>query len=163
VSAPLRIDAATEGDVPTILEFIGELAAYEKLRHEVVATEDDLHRTLFGPRRYAEVLIARLDGKAVGFALFFHNYSTFLGRPGIYLEDLFVRPAARGEGVGLALLRRLAQVALERECGRVEWWVLDWNERAIGFYERLGAVAMDDWKVFRLSGTALESLAKDPA
>jgi len=155
----LEIATARESDVPTILAFIRELAAFEKLSHEVVAGEDDLRRTLFGPRPYAEVLIARLGGDPVGFALFFHNYSTFLGKPGLYLEDLFVSPAARGRGVGRALLARLARLAVERECGRLEWWVLDWKDDAIGFYRRLGAEPMDEWTVFRLAGAPLRELA----
>jgi len=154
-----RIEAATEGDAPLVLRFIRQLADYERLSHEVVATEADLRQTLFGPRPYAEVLIARLGSEPVGFALFFHSYSTFLGRQGIHLEDLFVVPEARGEGVGRALLERLAAVAVERGCGRLEWAVLDWNEPAIGFYRSLGAVAMDEWTTFRLTGEALERVA----
>ena len=155
----LDIRTATQGDVPQILEFIRALAEYEKLAHKVVATEELLHRTLFGPRPYAEVLLAEDDGKPVGFALFFHNYSTFLARPGIYLEDLFVIPEARGRGYGKALLARLARLAIERECGRVEWAVLDWNAPSIAFYESLGAQMLTDWKIFRLTGEALEELA----
>ena len=118
-----------------------------------------LRRNLFGERRYAEVLIGEEDGEPVGFALFFHNFSTFLGKPGIYLEDLFVKPDHRGGGYGKALLQRLAQLAVERDCGRLEWAVLDWNEPAIGFYRKLGAVPMEDWTIFRLSGAALHDLA----
>jgi GNAT superfamily N-acetyltransferase len=150
---------ATEQDVPLILYFIRELAVYEKLAHKVVANEELLRKTLFGPRRYAEVLIAEDEGTPVGFALFFHNYSTFLARPGIYLEDLFVKPEARGKGYGKALLAKLAAIAKERECGRVEWAVLDWNEPSIHFYKSLGAVPLDDWITFRLTGEALERLA----
>ena len=150
---------ASEGDVPLILSFIRELAAYESLSHEVVATEEDLRANLFGEHRYAEVLIAEHDGAPAGFALFFHNFSTFLGRPGIYLEDLYVKPEFRGSGIGRKLLGRLARLAKERDCGRLEWWVLDWNEPSIGFYEKLGAVPMEDWTVYRVSGTALEDLA----
>jgi GNAT superfamily N-acetyltransferase len=150
---------ATEPDVPTILAFIKGLAEYESLTHEVQATEAQLRGSLFGARPYAEVLIGEHEGRAVGFALFFHNYSTFLGRPGIYLEDLFVLPELRGRGFGKALLARLAALAVERECGRLEWAVLDWNAPAIGFYTKLGAVPMDEWTVFRLTGEALVALA----
>ena len=144
----------------TIHAFIVELAEYEKLAGEVVASVDDLRRSLFGRRRYAEVLIARVDGEPSGFALFYHSFSTFLGRPGLYLEDLYVQPAARGTGLGRALLARLARLALERRCGRLEWSVLDWNEPAIGFYARLGATAMDDWTVYRLTADPLRALAE---
>ena len=156
----MKIRNASEEDVALILRFIRDLAVYEKLEHKVVATEERVRETLFGERRYAEVLIAEDEGEALGFALFFHNYSTFLARPGIYLEDLFVRPEGRGRGVGRALLSRLAAIAIERNCGRLEWAVLDWNESAIGFYRKLGAVPMDDWRIFRLTGEALENLAK---
>ncbi|HUP49945.1 MAG TPA: GNAT family N-acetyltransferase [Thermoanaerobaculia bacterium] len=155
----LHIRAAAEADVPLILSFIRDLARYEKLEESVVTTEERLRDSLFGERPYAEVLIGEESGQPVAFALFFHNYSTFLGRPGLYLEDLFVKPEARGRGHGRAMLARLARVARERNCGRMEWWVLDWNEPAIAFYRRLGAVPMDDWTVFRLSGEALEKLA----
>ena len=155
----VAIAPAMEADVPLLLRFIRDLAVYEKLAHEVVATEEGLRRTLFGERRYAEVLLARLDGMPVGFALFFHNYSTFLGKPGLYLEDLFVEPAQRGKGVGRALLQHLAAIAVERDCGRVEWAVLDWNAPAVAFYKALGAVAMHDWTVFRLEGAALRRMA----
>jgi len=157
----VNIRAADRSDAPLILAFIRELAAYEKLAKDVVATEDTLAATLFGPHPAAEVLIAELDGEAVGFALFFPNYSTFLGKAGIYLEDLFVRPSARGRGVGRALLSRLAAIATERGCGRLEWAVLDWNESAIGFYEKLGAEPQSDWTTYRLTGEALSSLADD--
>ncbi len=150
---------ASEEDVPLILSFIRELAEYEKLSHEVVATEEELRESLFGERRYAEVLIAEHDGSPAGFALFFHNFSTFLGKPGIYLEDLYVKPAFRGAGVGKKLLVHLARLAKRRGCGRLEWWVLDWNEPSIGFYESLDATAMEDWTVYRLAGKALEDLA----
>ena len=156
----LEILPATEADVPLILTFIRELAEYEKLAHEVVATEDLLRRYLFGERRFAEVLLARATGEAVGFALFFHNFSTFLAQPGIYLEDLFVVPEQRGRGIGRALLERLAQIAIERGCGRLEWAVLDWNREAIGFYERLGATPNSDWTVYRLTGESLLGLAR---
>jgi GNAT superfamily N-acetyltransferase len=152
---------AAAADVPLILRFIRGLAEYEKLPHEVTATEDLLRETLFGSRQVAEVLIGEFHGQAVGFALFFHNYSTFLGRPGIYLEDLFVTPAMRGRGFGRALLVYLARLATERKCGRVEWSVLDWNEPSIRFYKKLGAVAMDDWTIFRLTGQALAQLAAE--
>jgi GNAT superfamily N-acetyltransferase len=155
----LEIVAAGEDDLPVILELITELAVYEKLAHQVVASEADLRRYLFGERRFAEVLLARDGGATRGFALFFHNFSTFLGRPGIYLEDLFVRPEARGHGVGRALLTRLAALAVERGCGRLEWSVLDWNEPAIGFYERMGARVMDEWRMCRLTGEALARVA----
>ena len=155
----IRFRSATSDDVPLVLRFIRALAEYERLPHEVVATEKGLRATLFGPRPYAEVLFAMVEEKEAGFALFFHNYSTFLGRPGLYLEDLFVLPESRGQGVGKALLGRLAQIALDRDCGRFEWWVLDWNEPAKEFYRRQGAVPMDEWTVFRVAGDALGSLA----
>jgi GNAT superfamily N-acetyltransferase len=155
----LRIVPATENDAPLILALIRELADYEKLLPEVTATEEVLRASLFGERRAAEVWLAYEDEAAVGYALFFHNFSTFLGRPGLYLEDLFVRPAWRGRGYGRALLARLAQIALERGCGRMEWSVLDWNAPAIEFYKRLGATSMDEWKTFRLTGAALSDLA----
>ena len=158
---PLTIRDATRDDVPLVLEFIRGLAEYERLAHEVVATEELLHRTLFGERRVAEVILAFEDERAVGFALFFHSYSTFLARPGIYLEDLFVRPEARGRGVGRALLSRLAAIARERECGRLEWAVLDWNEDAIRFYRSLGARPLDEWTVFRVTGDELHRLADE--
>ena len=156
-----RISPATASDVPVILEFIRQLAEYEKLSHAVEATEEHLRRTLFGDHPYAEVLIAFWDELPVGFALFFHNYSTFLARPGIYLEDLFVNESARGRGVGKALLTRLAEVAITRGCGRVEWSVLDWNAPAIEFYQRMGASAMDEWTTFRLTGESLRGYAED--
>ncbi|MGQ0835794.1 MAG: GNAT family N-acetyltransferase [Gammaproteobacteria bacterium] len=157
---PITIRPAEERDCALILSFIRDLAEYERLSHEVVATEEKLHRTLFGERRFAESIIANLDGEPVGFALFFHNYSTFLGQPGIYLEDLYVRPAARGRGVGEKLLAHLARLAIDRGCGRLEWWVLDWNEAALAFYRKLGAVPMDEWTVQRVTGSALEALAR---
>ncbi len=150
---------AHEDDVPVILSFIRELAEYERLLHEVIATEDTLRESLFGPRRYAEVVLGVYDGHPVGFALFFHNYSTFLGKPGIYLEDLYVKPEMRGNGIGKALLAYVARIAVERDCGRLEWSVLDWNEPAINFYKSLGAVQMDEWTVHRVTGEALENLA----
>jgi GNAT superfamily N-acetyltransferase len=156
--AETRIREAAEEDVPLILSLIRELAEYERLSDEVVATEDGLRGSLFGERRYAEVLIAEHDGAPAGFALFFHNFSTFLGKPGIYLEDLYVRPEFRGSGIGRQLLVKLAHLASERGCGRLEWSVLDWNEPSIGFYMQLGAVAMDDWTIYRVSGHALRKL-----
>jgi GNAT superfamily N-acetyltransferase len=155
----LSIVSATEQDVPIILDMIRELAEYEKLLDICVATEDQLRRTLFGERPAAEVLIARLEGAPVGFALFFPNYSTFLAQPGIFLEDLYVKPHARGKGAGLALLSELARIAVARGCGRVEWLVLDWNEPSIQFYRKLGAVPMDDWTTFRLTKEPLLNLA----
>jgi len=145
------IRAATEGDVPLILQFIRDLAEYERLSDKVIATEERLRASLFGSPRFAEVIIAEEDAVPVGFALFFHNYSTFLAQPGIYLEDLFVKPEARGRGYGKALLMHLAQLARERGCGRVEWAVLNWNQPSIDFYKALGAVPMDEWTVFRLT------------
>ncbi len=159
MSTSVEIRNATIEDVPLILEFIKGLAEYEKLAHEVTATEEILRKTLFGSRPAAEVVICHCEGAPAGFALFFHNYSTFLGKPGIYLEDLFVKPEFRGKGLGRALLIYLARLAVERDCGRFEWSVLDWNEPAIGFYKSLGAVPKDDWTIFRVSGDALTQLA----
>jgi GNAT superfamily N-acetyltransferase len=159
VTASPTIRAAVRSDIPLILAFIRELAAYEKLADEVVATEEGLAATLFGSEPRAEVLIADVDGAASGFALFFHNYSTFLGQAGIYLEDLFVRPEHRGRGVGRALLAHLAALATQRGCGRLEWAVLDWNVDALGFYRRIGATPMSDWTTYRLAGEALARLA----
>jgi GNAT superfamily N-acetyltransferase len=156
----VQIRFGEPADVPVIAELIRGLARYEKLEHEVTMTEQLLAENLFGPRRYAETLLAEEAGTPVGFALFFHNFSTFLARPGIYLEDLFVVPELRGGGVGRALLARLAQIAVERGCGRLEWSVLDWNRDAIGFYERLGARPNSDWTVYRLTGEPLRSLAR---
>ena len=155
----LRIEPATEGDAALILRFIRGLAAYENLLDACVATEEALHRTLFGERPAAEVLLAFWNNEPAGFALYFSSYSTFLAKPGIYLEDLFVEPEVRGHGIGTALLARLARVAVERNCGRLEWSVLDWNEPSIGFYRSLGAVAMDEWTGYRLTDAALERLA----
>jgi GNAT superfamily N-acetyltransferase len=146
-------------DVPLIAELIRGLASYEKLEHEVTMTEEKLTAHLFGERRYAETLIAEDGGQPVGFALFFHSFSTFLAQPGLYLEDLFVVPARRGAGIGRALLERLAQVAVDRGCGRLEWAVLDWNKDAIRFYERLGAKPNSEWTVYRLTGEPLHALA----
>jgi GNAT superfamily N-acetyltransferase len=155
----LQISPATEADVPIILEMIRGLAEYEKLLHMVTATEDQLRLTLFGERPAAEVILARVQGEPVGFALFFPNYSTFLAQPGIYLEDLYVKPHARGKGSGLALFVELARIAVARGCGRIEWAVLDWNEPSIQFYKKLGAVPMDDWTTFRLTSEPLTRLA----
>jgi len=146
--------------VPVIADLIRGLARYEKLEDQVEMTEELLATALFGERPYAEVVLAEEDGLAVGFALFFHNFSTFLGRPGIYLEDLFVLPEFRGRGIGRTLLAHLARLAVERGCGRLEWAVLDWNRDAIGFYERLGARPLSEWTVYRLTGEALTDLAR---
>ena len=154
------IRKAEKADVPVILYFIEKLAEYEKLSHEVVATEADLELYLFGDQKHAEVLIGYEEEKPVGFALFFHNFSTFLGKPGIYLEDLFVLESHRGLGYGTRLLSSLASLALERECGRLEWAVLDWNEPSIKFYESLGAQLMKEWLINRMDGTNLEKLAE---
>lgn len=154
----LSIRPATPADLPLIAELIRELADYEKLAHEVRFDEAVLAAKLFGARPYAEVVIGELSGIPQGFALFFHNFSTFEGRPGIYLEDLFVRPSARGSGLGKALLSHLAALAVERDCARLEWSVLDWNAPAIGFYQALGARSMDEWTVMRVDGAALERL-----
>jgi GNAT superfamily N-acetyltransferase len=156
----LRIEPATERDAPLILRLIKALADYEKMADEVTATEEGLRQTLFGPHPSAEVVIAYAGDTPAGFALFFHNYSTFLGKPGIYLEDLFVVPELRGHGVGKALLTHLAALAVARGCGRFEWSVLDWNEPAIGFYKKLGAKPMDAWTIFRVTGDALHALAQ---
>jgi len=153
------IRSATERDVPLILSLIRELAEYEKLAHEVTATESDLHASLFASPPAAEVVIAEHDGVPAGYALFFHNYSTFLCKRGLYLEDLFVRPPFRGRGIGKQLLVHLARLAVERGCARFEWAVLDWNEPAIGFYKSLGAEPMDTWTVMRVTGQALRALA----
>lgn len=155
----VRIVAATERDTATILALIKGLAQYERLGHEVEATEDDIRESLFGDWPSAEVVLAYVGSEVAGFALFFHNFSTFVGRRGLYLEDLFVLPAWRSRGVGRRLLSHLAKLAIERRCGRMEWWVLDWNEPAIRFYRSLGAVPMDDWTVYRLTGDALARLA----
>jgi GNAT superfamily N-acetyltransferase len=156
-----RIERATPRDVPLILRLIKALAEYERMSDQVIATEQALHETLFGARPSAEVLVGYAGDEPAGFALFFHNYSTFLGKPGLYLEDLFVVPAFRGRGYGKALLTRLAQIAVERDCGRFEWSVLDWNEPAIGFYKKLGAQPMEEWTIFRVTGEALTRLAGD--
>jgi GNAT superfamily N-acetyltransferase len=154
-----RIERATERDVPVVLAMIKGLADYEKMADQVTATEEGLRASLFGPRPAAEVVIGYANGGPAGFALFFHNYSTFLGQPGIYLEDLFVVPKWRGHGLGRQFLAHLAALAVERGCGRLEWTVLDWNEPAIGFYKKLGAKPMDGWTIFRATGDALHRLA----
>jgi GNAT superfamily N-acetyltransferase len=154
-----QIKSATESDVPVILSFVKKLARYEQLLHEVVATEDLLRETLFGKRRTAEVAIGYLESKSVGFVLFFHNYSTFLGKPGLYIEDLFVDEDYRRRGYGRALLLHVARLAKERDCGRLEWSVLDWNQPAIDFYKKLGASPMSEWTVFRVAGKSLDELA----
>lgn len=159
----VQLRSATDADVPVIRELIEALAEYERLRDACVATDASLRTTLFGPHPYAEVVIAECDGQVAGFALFFHNYSTFLAQPGLYLEDLFVKPEFRGRGVGKKLLTHLGAIAVQRGCGRVEWSVLDWNVDAIGFYQKLGAVAQDDWTVFRVAGPALTHLAAGDA
>ena len=156
------IRPAREEETPKILKLIQALADYEKLSHEVVADEETLRRYLFGPRPFAEVLFGCEGEKVAGFALFFHNFSTFLGRPGIYLEDLFVFPEHRGKGYGKALLAHLAKLAVERECGRLDWAVLDWNTPAIDFYRSLGAEHLVEWQTFRLSGSPLRRLAGQP-
>lgn len=157
--ADLQLRSATEADTALILEFIRSLAEYEKLADHVRADEQKLRRSLFGDHRYAEVIIAEYHGAPAGFALFFHNYSTFLARPGIYLEDLYVRPAFRGQGIGREILACLAGIALDRNCGRLEWSVLDWNEDAIAFYRSIGARPMDEWTVFRVDGADLSRLS----
>jgi GNAT superfamily N-acetyltransferase len=155
----VSLRSATAADVPQILAYIQGLADYEKLTHACVATEDSLRQTLFGPRPYAEVILGEYDGEPAGFALFFHNYSTFRAAPGIYLEDLYVLPERRGHGVGKALLKQLAKLAVERGCARLEWSVLDWNAPSIAFYNSLGAEPQDEWTIFRVTGDALSTLA----
>jgi len=159
----IQIVPATAADTGVILELIRGLAEYEKLSHQVIATEERLRQSLFGPHPAAEVLLATYGVECAGFALFFQNYSTFLAQPGLYLEDLFVKPHLRGKGIGLALLSQLARLAVARGCGRMEWEVLDWNEPSIGFYKKLGAVPMDDWTRYRLTGPVLEQLAGQAA
>ncbi|AFY87032.1 GNAT family N-acetyltransferase [Chroococcidiopsis thermalis] len=152
---------AEPDDVPVVLQFIKELAEYEQLSHEVVATEAILRESLFGDRKGAEVILGYYQKQPVSFALFFHNFSTFLGRAGIYLEDLYVKPEMRGRGIGRVMLSYLAYLAQERNCGRLEWWVLDWNETAINFYQKLGAVPMNEWTVFRVTDRSLIDLAQE--
>lgn len=158
-SRTLKILPATPADVPLLLALVLELAEFEQLRHAVDATEESLAAALFGTRPACEAVVARVNGEAVGFALYFHNFSTFRARRGLYLEDLYVRPALRGQGVGKALLLHLAGIAVQRGCARFEWAVLDWNQRAIDFYRSMGAVPMDEWTVFRVDGEALQTLA----
>lgn len=155
-----KIRPAKPEDTAFILSLIRELAEFEKLLHEVVTTEEELKKQLFGPKAVPEVLIAEADGQGVGFALFFQSFSTFLGKPGIYLEDLYVKPEFRSKSIGLKLLQAIAKIAVERDCGRFEWSVLDWNERAISFYHRLGAKPQNEWTVQRLTGPALHALAE---
>jgi len=159
----VTLDPATPADVPTILAMIGDLAEFERLAHEVVATEASLTAALFGPRPGAETLVARVNGEAAGFALYYQNFSTFLARSGMYIEDLYVRPAFRGQGVGRGLLAHIAGLAAARGCGRMEWQVLNWNRRAIGFYESLGAKPVNDWTVYRLDRAAIEALQSAPS
>ena len=156
----VSIRTAVESDLPLILHLIESLAEYERLRDQCVATKEKLRATLFGDHPAAEILIASIENEPMGFALFFHNYSTFLAQRGIFLEDLFVKPDARGKGVGRALLSSLARLAIERDCGRLEWNVLDWNELAISFYKGIGAAPMDEWTTFLMTGEALRKLAK---
>lgn len=160
MAVALTTRPATEADISFILTLIRELADYEKLSHEVVATEENLRETLFGPRACAEVLIGSVGETPAGFALFFQNYSTFLARPGLYLEDLYVQPAYRGAGLGKALITAVAKLAHERGCGRFEWTVLDWNTPAIRFYESLGAKMKPDWRIMRVTGSALAAMAE---
>jgi len=153
------VRAATTADVSAIYELMLELAEFEKLTHLFIATEAGVHDALFGARTSAEALVAEQDGRIVGYALFFHNFSTFLGKRGLYLEDLYVQPDVRGSGLGKQMLRALAALAVERQCGRFEWTVLDWNQRAIDFYEKMGATVLPDWRIVRITGDALASLA----
>lgn len=155
----IELRPAVEADLPQILRFIQDLAEYEKLSDACVATETALRQTLFGDRPYAEIIMADFDAQPAGFALYFHNYSTFRAKPGIYLEDLFVRPELRGKGIGKAMLKELARIAVARGCARLEWSVLDWNEPSIQFYKSLGAVPLDDWTIYRVTGDALIALA----
>ncbi len=160
MASDLQLRNAVKQDVPLILEFIKDLAEYEKLSDMVVATVEQLEETLFGDRKIAEVILGFEDGQPAAFALFFHNYSTFIGRPGIYLEDLFVKPVFRRKGYGKVMLAELARIAVERNCGRLEWSVLDWNTPAIDFYKSLGAVPMEEWTTFRLTGERLHDLGR---
>jgi GNAT superfamily N-acetyltransferase len=155
----LKIEPATEGDLPAIVHLVRQLAVYEKLEHAVTASQDDFRQALFGTERNTHALMAFADDAAIGFALYFHTFSTFLGKRGIYLEDIYVEPEYRGRGIGRALLKRLAIIAKEQHCGRMEWSVLTWNQPSIDFYHRLGAITLDDWRIFRLQGDALEQLA----
>jgi len=160
-SAPFAIRSAGPDDVPAVLALIRQLAEYERLADRVTATEDGVREALFGERPVAEAILAWVDDEPVGYAIFFSSFSTFVGRPGIYLEDVFVRPEKRGRGIGKAMLVHIAKLAKERGCGRLEWAVLDWNRPAIDFYRRLGAEALDDWTVYRLSGSGLDALAAE--
>jgi GNAT superfamily N-acetyltransferase len=159
VDMTLKIEPATEGDLPAIVHLVRQLAVYEKLEHAVTASQDDFRQALFGTERNTHALMAFADDAAIGFALYFHTFSTFLGKRGIYLEDIYVEPEYRGRGIGRALLKRLAIIAKEQHCGRMEWSVLTWNQPSIDFYHRLGAITLDDWRIFRLQGDALEQLA----
>ena len=159
-TSPVAIDPATPDDVPALMSLIRALAEYEKLTHQVRIKPDAFREHLFGPRPYAEAIIARLDGQPVGYALWFHNYSTFLSKPGLYLEDVFVLPEHRGSGIGRALLCEVARVAKERGSGRLEWSVLDWNEPAIGFYRRLGAEVLPDWRICRMDEAAIARMSE---
>ncbi|MBP0591758.1 GNAT family N-acetyltransferase [Paraburkholderia sp. LEh10] len=156
---PATIRAATPRDVGAMLALMRELAEFEKLTHLFIATEENLHDALFGARPSAEAIVAERDGRTIGYALFFHNYSTFLGRRGLYLEDLYVQPTERGTGLGSKMLRYLAALAVERQCGRFEWSVLDWNQPAIDFYQKMGATVLPDWRIVRVTGDALDRLA----
>ena len=160
MSTPHTLRPASPADLPAIVGLITELADFEKLSHLVVVTPESLQPHLFGPRPVAEAVVGEVDGSVVGFALFFTNFSTFLGQPGLYLEDLYVQPAHRGTGLGKALLQHLGALAVERGCGRFEWSVLDWNQRAIDFYEKMGATVMPDWRICRLTGERLAAFAR---
>ena len=162
MSSEVRIERVVPEDVPTLWHLVRELAEFEHLAHEMVATEDSLRAGLFGPAANVEAVLVRDGAEAAGFALWFHNFSTFAGRRGLYLEDLYVRPEFRGRGFGRRLLAHLAAIAVDRDCARLEWSVLDWNRRAIDFYRAMGAVPLEEWTVFRLSGPALRSLAESP-
>lgn len=155
-----KLKSAAVEDIPLILQFIRELAEFEKLSHQVSATEEDLKNTLFGKTKYAEVVIGYYKGEPVSFALFFYNYSTFLGKPGLYLEDLYVKPSARGRGLGKILISYLARLAKEKSCGRFEWWCLNWNRKALNFYKSIGAEQMDEWTVLRVTGDKLKKLSE---
>jgi GNAT superfamily N-acetyltransferase len=157
----LKIERATEQDIPAIVRLVRQLAEYEKLEHAMVSREDDFRKALFGPQRNVDAMLAFADDVAVGLALYFYNFSTFQGRRGIYLEDIYVEPEYRGRGIGSALLKRLARVAKEEGCARMEWSVLTWNQPSIDFYHRMGAVTLDDWRIFRLTGDALDRLSDD--
>jgi GNAT superfamily N-acetyltransferase len=159
---PVTIRPATPADVAAMHALMYELAVFEKLTHLFVATPEGVHDALFGARPSSEAMVAERDGRIVGYALYFHNFSTFLGRRGLYLEDLYVQPSERGTGLGTLMLRRLAALAVERQCGRFEWTVLDWNQPAIDFYQKMGATVLPDWRVVRITGDALQQLATEP-